>query len=44
MELSQNSNQESILTNKWEYHKIVIKNQIYQTNGNVTNLVIKNQI
>jgi len=26
MELSQNSNQESNLTNKWKYHKISIKN------------------
>jgi len=28
MELSQNSNQKSNLTNKWKHHKIVIKNQI----------------
>jgi len=36
MELSQNSNRESILTRKWKYHKIVIKNQIQQENGNIT--------
>jgi len=37
MELSQDSNQESNLTNKWKYHKIVIKNQIWQTNGILRN-------
>jgi len=30
MELSQNSNQKSILTNKWKYRKIVVKNQVQQ--------------
>jgi len=30
MEISQNSNQESNVTKNWKYHKIVIKNQMWQ--------------